>query len=128
QPDACITDFDSFSHVFGLVFGRPVISLDHQHVIDRCAHAPDIARRLPRDFALTRALVRAKLPGCAHYLITSFYFPTPARARTSLVGPILRPEVLVRTPTAGDHVLVYQTGTAAPAMVAALHAVPDHRF
>ena len=123
QPDACITDFDSFSHVFGLVFGRPVISLDHQHVIDRCDHAPAITDRLPRDFVLTRALVRAKLPGCAHYLITSFYFPTPARDNTSLVGPNLRPEVLARTPSSGEHVLVYQTGVATPALLSALHAV-----
>ena len=128
QPDAIITDFDSLSHVFGLLFGRPVISLDHQHVIDRCEHAPDIARRLPRDFALTRAFVRAKLPGCAHYVVTSFYFPAIARDHTTLVGPILRPEVLALTPSAGEHVVVYQTGLAAPALLAALHAVPEQPF
>src|SRR5262245_63071749 len=26
-PDVCISDFDSFSHVFGLLFDRPVLSL-----------------------------------------------------------------------------------------------------
>jgi uncharacterized protein (TIGR00661 family) len=128
QPDACITDFDSFSHVFGLLFGRPVISLDHQHVIDRCIHEPAVANRLPRDFALTRALVHAKLPGCAHYVVTSFYFPRLARGRTSLVGPILRPEVLARTASAGDHVVVYQTGVTTTELLAALRAVPGTRF
>jgi uncharacterized protein (TIGR00661 family) len=128
QPDVIITDFDSLSHVFGVLFGRPVISIDHQHVIDRCAHAPDIACRLPRDFAITRAFVRAKLPGCAHYVVTSFYFPAIARDRTTLVGPILRPEVLALTPSRGDHVVVYQTGVTAPALLAALHAVPDQPF
>src|SRR5262249_4625009 len=70
QPDVCVTDFDSFSHVFGLLFDRPVISIDHQHVIDRCQHGPEVERRLPRDFAVTRAIVRAKLPRCRHYLVT----------------------------------------------------------
>jgi uncharacterized protein (TIGR00661 family) len=128
SPDVCITDFDSFSHVFGLLFDRPVLSLDHQHVIDRCRHVPAVKQRLPRDFALTRAFVRAKLPGCAHYVVTSFYFPTPRRDRTTLVGPILRPEILALEPTTGDHVLVYQTSASTPELFAALHAVPQQRF
>jgi uncharacterized protein (TIGR00661 family) len=128
QPDVCISDFDSFSHVFGKVFDRPVISIDHQHVIDRCHHAPAVKHRLPRDFRLTRALVRAKVPGCAHYLVTSFYFPPPKRARTTLVGPILRPEITVLAPERGDHVLVYQTAHATGELIALLRAVPEQRF
>jgi uncharacterized protein (TIGR00661 family) len=128
QPEVCISDFDSFSHVFGKLFDRPVISLDHQHVIDRCEHAPAVTHRLPRDFRLTRALVRAKVPGCAHYLVTSFYFPPPKRARTTLVGPILRPEVAALAPERGDHILVYQTAHAAAELVAMLRAVPEQRF
>ena len=34
QPDVCVTDFDSFAHVFGRIAGRPVISIDHHHVLD----------------------------------------------------------------------------------------------
>jgi uncharacterized protein (TIGR00661 family) len=131
QPDVCISDFDSFAHIYGKLFDVPVISLDHQHVIDRCAHHERVKDRLPRDFRLTRAFVRAKLPGCAHYVVTSFYFPAPkprCRDRTTLVGPILRPEVLALEPTAGDHVLVYQTAHATPVMVAALRAIPERRF
>ena len=124
SPDACISDFDSFTHIFGRLFARPVISLDHQHVVDRCAHAVP----LPRDFALTRAVVRGKLPGCGHYVVTSFYFPEPRRADTTLVGPILRDEVLALEPTLGDHVLVYQTAAITPELVAALRAVPEHKF
>src|SRR5438270_4161927 len=75
QPDVCLSDFDSFSHVFGLLFDRPVISIDHQHVIDRCEHGPEVVRALPRDFAVTRAIVRAKLPRCRHYVVTSFFRP-----------------------------------------------------
>ncbi len=128
QPDVCISDFDSFSHVFGRLFGRPVISLDHQHVIDRCAHPLRIRDRLPRDFALTKAFVRAKMPGCAHYVVTSFYRPPPKRECTTIVGPILRPEVMALAPTSGDHVLVYQTAVATAELIAALRAIPEQRF
>ena len=128
SPDVCISDFDSFTHVFGKLFDRPVISLDHQHVIDRCRHPHAVKARLPRDFAVTRAFVRAKLPGCRHYVVTSFYFPPTKRDATTLVGPILRPEVLALTPTAGEHIVVYQTAMARSELIAALRAVPEQRF
>jgi uncharacterized protein (TIGR00661 family) len=125
QPDVCISDFDSFAHVFGRLLGRPVISIDHQHVIDRCEHP----RRLGSIVPLTRAVVRAKIPGCAHYIVTSFYQP-PLRRRahgtTTLVGPILRREVLALTPSVGQHVLVYQTATRD--LVAPLFSLPEHTF
>ncbi len=125
QPDVCVTDFDSFAHVFGKLLGRPVISIDHQHVLDRCEH-PALGRmRVP----LTRTVVRAKIPRCSHYIVTSFFQP-PLRPRalgtTTLVGPILRREVLALTPTSGAHVLVYQTATRD--LVEPLFALPDHRF
>jgi len=128
SPDVCVSDFDSFTHVFGKLFDRPVISLDHQHVIDRCRHPRSVKARLPRDFAFTRAVVRAKLPGCRHYVVTSFYFPPTKRERTTLVGPILRPEVLALEPTRGEHIVVYQTAIARAELFAALHAVPEQRF
>ncbi len=128
SPDICVSDFDSFSHVFGKLFGRPVISIDHQHILDRFRHAPAVKEQLPRDFPIARAFVRAKLPGCHHYVVTSFFFPPPRRDRTTLVGPILRPEILALEPSDGDHVLVYQTGVATPELVAALRMLPEQRF
>lgn len=128
QPDVCLSDFDSFSHVFGKLFARPVIAIDHQHVIDRCAHPLPIRDRLPKDFALTRAFVRAKMPGCRHYVVTSFYRPPLRADRTTLVGPILRPEVMALAPTQGEHVLVYQTAIATRELIAALREIPEQRF
>lgn len=124
-PDVCLSDFDSFAHAFGKLFDRPVISVDHHHVIDRCIHSPSMASRL----SLTRAVVRAKLPRCDHYVVTSFFQP-PLRDRaqgtTTLVGPILRPEVRALTPTTGDHVLVYQTATRD--LVEPLFGLRNQRF
>jgi uncharacterized protein (TIGR00661 family) len=114
-PDLCITDFDSFAHAYGKRRGLPVISIDHHHVITRCAHAPEVRARLAGSGLLTRGVVRAKVPGCDFYIASSFYTP-PVRPRyaesTRVIGSILRPELLAQpAPVRGRHVLVYQTSS-----------------
>jgi uncharacterized protein (TIGR00661 family) len=64
------------------------------------------------EFQLTRAIVKAKLPGCFHYLVTTFFQPPVVKRRTTLVPPILRPQVLEARPEDGEHLLVYQTSTS----------------
>lgn len=130
-PEACVTDFDSFAHAWGLRHRVPVISVDHHHVITRCAHEAAVRARLPRGFSLTRAVVRAKLPGCRRYIASSFYQPRvlPRHARDTVVtAPVLRPEVLPLAPSAGDHVLVYQTSHARSRAAQVLAAFPATTF
>lgn len=127
DPDVLVTDFDSFVPAVGAVLRRPVISLDHQHVLDRFRH-PDAVRDKVSAYSLARALVTAKTPRCDHYIVTSFFFPEPRYAGTSLVGPIVRREIEGARTTEGDHVLVYQTTTGDPRLLPALLAVPKVRF
>jgi uncharacterized protein (TIGR00661 family) len=127
DPDALVTDFDSFTSVLGVLLDRPVISVDHQHVLDRFRH-PRAVRDAVSSYETARALVTAKTPRCTHYIVTSFFFPEPRWDRTSIVGPIVRPEIARATPTRGDHVLVYQTTAGDPRLLPALRAVPGARF
>jgi hypothetical protein len=68
-------------------------------IINRCAHSLSV-KSGPRgllhavDFQIARLSVKAKLPGAWHYLVTSTHFPPVRKAWTTLVPPILRPEVL----------------------------------
>jgi uncharacterized protein (TIGR00661 family) len=64
--------------------------------------------------------VKAKLPGCFHYLITSFFRPQVTHPRTTLHPPVLRPEILAARPEPGEHLLVYQTSTSNDALPAIL--------
>jgi uncharacterized protein (TIGR00661 family) len=67
--------------------------------------------------------VKGKLPFCDHYLITTFFRPPVRRERTTLVPPILRPEILAaqrRAPRGGDHLLVYQTAESYGSLAATL--------
>ncbi len=133
EPDAVITDFDSFAYLYGKRHGLPVLSIDNQQIIARCKHADAIKAGAEVDYRLTKAFVKAKLPGCEHYIITSFFHP-PIRKKfqetTTLVPPILRQVVLDAKPTAhlGNHVLVYQTSTSDTKLIPTLNSVKGEKF
>ncbi len=130
-PDLVISDFDSFAHLFARRHGLPVISIDNQQIIHRCKHDKDIQDGLELDFQTTKTFVKAKLPGCDHYLITTFFFPK-VRGKfahnTTLVPPILRKAVLDVRPTRGDHVLVYQTSTSDQQLLPTLKKLRNRSF
>ena len=117
RPEVVISDFESWSYLYAKTQGLPVISIDNQQVIARCQLAPEAVEGHERDFKLTRAIVKAKLPGCFHYLVTSFFYPPVRKPRTTLVPPILRREILEARPGRGEHLLVYQTSTSYGALL-----------
>jgi len=108
-PELVISDFESWAYLYGKTHGLPVISIDNMQVLSRCKHPDDLAAGIRLQFELTRAFVASKLPFCDHYFITSFFFPMVRRKRTTLVPPVLRPEVIDVAAARGDHLLVYQT-------------------
>jgi len=106
---AVISDFESWAAMFGLVHGIPVLSIDNLQALHRCAHDAEMTDGECLSFRIARATVQAKVPGAHHYLVTSF-FPAPVRkGRTTVVPPILRPEILAADPEPRAHVLVYQS-------------------
>lgn len=122
DPDLVISDFESWAYIFGLNHMKPVISLDNMQIINRCEHADEITA--DPDFKLAKAAVKVKLPGAHHYLITTFFRPPLRKGRTTLVPPILRPEILAARREPGQHVLVYQTGTSNEALIPLLQSLP----
>ncbi len=133
EPDVVISDFDSFAWFFAKRHGLPIVSIDNQQIITRCKHEKAIKEGSKLDYQVTKAFVKAKLPGCHHYIITTFFFP-PIRRKfqddTTLVPPILRLPVLEAKPRArfGNHVLVYQTSTSDKTLIPTLNAIEGERF
>ena len=123
-PEAVVSDFESWAWCYGLNHMLPVVSIDNMHVLDRCEHPERIADPLDPDFVLARAAVKVKLPGAYHYLVTSFFFPPVRKRRTTLVPPILRPQVVEAVPEPGEHVLVYQTAATNERLVPLLQRLP----
>lgn len=128
QPDVVVSDFESWAYAYGITHRVPVVSLDNIQVLHRCAHDPALLADERWSFFVAKTATKVKLPGAWHYLITSFFFPKVVKPRTTLVPPILRPEILAARREPGDHVLVYQHAAALPALLPALRARPDVRF
>jgi uncharacterized protein (TIGR00661 family) len=112
EPDVVVSDFETWSHLFAKAHGLPLVSLDNIQMVSRCAHAPEILNGHENDFRMAKALVKTKVPGALHYLITTFFFPPVRKPRTSLHPPVLRQEILDAKSEPGEHLLVYQSSTS----------------
>lgn len=127
-PDLVISDFESFSYYLAKYHRIPVISIDNMQVIDRCQLNIPIPREQKESFTLARNIVRAKVPTCKQYFITSFFDADIKKANTQIVPSILRDEILKLKPSARGHIIVYQTGTVAASMSEILNQVADRSF
>src|SRR4051812_19632681 len=131
NPKIVLSDFDSYAFFFAKRFGLPIISIDNQQIIHKCKHEKPITKGIKADYRATRAFVKAKLPGCDHYVVTSFFTPeirAKFEDRVTLVPPILRREILEATPTRGEHVLVYQTSTSDKTLLHELSRLTSQKF
>jgi uncharacterized protein (TIGR00661 family) len=127
RPHCVISDFESWSYLFGVRHALPVVCIDNIQMVSRCRHDREFVRRYRKEYELQKNFVKTKTPGSSHYYIPTFFYPETRKGRTTLVPPILRQEVLDAEPTDGDHVLVYQTTTSSEDLPEVL-AELDQRF
>lgn len=117
KPDVVISDFETFSYLFAKNHFIPCISVDNMQIINRTRHEPSLLAGHEDQFELSKGIVKSKLPGCFHYLVTTFFYPPVRKERTTLVPSILRPEILAAKSEPGQHLLVYQTMTSNTALI-----------
>jgi len=110
DPDVVISDFESWTYLYGKVHRLPVISIDNMQIINRCSLPDAIVEGHEAEFQLTKAFIKSKLPFCDDYFITTFFHPPLRKEHTQLFPPILRPEILAANRRPGEHLLVYTTG------------------
>jgi len=128
EAEVVISDFESWAYMYARVHELPVISIDNIQVLHRCAHADWVSGTRSFNFLLARYSAKAKMPGAYHFLVTSFFTPPVRKARTTMVPPILRPEVLAASRVPGDHVLVYQHAPALRALLPVLEQLTHQSF
>jgi uncharacterized protein (TIGR00661 family) len=116
RPEVVVSDFESWSYLFARSRGLPCVSVDNIQIVNRCEHPPDVVAGHEAELLLAKGIVKAKLPGCFHYLVTTFFYPRVAKPRTTLHPPVLRPEILAAVAERGEHLLVYQTSTSNEAL------------
>lgn len=124
HPELIFSDFESWAWAYGRRHQVPVVSIDNMQILNRCAHGDFATDNNHPDFQLARLSVKAKLPRCYHYLISSFFFPRVRKRYTTLVPPILRPEILSARREPGEHVLVYQTSADNAGLLPLLRRLP----
>ena len=127
KPELVVSDFESWAYLYGRNHRLPVISIDNMQVINRCLIPAVVTGDESFDAWLAKWAVKMKLPGAYHYLVTSFFFPKVRKKRTTLVPPILRPEILAARREPGEHVLVYQTAASNSELVPVLNKL-NYRF
>jgi uncharacterized protein (TIGR00661 family) len=120
RPELVISDFESWTYLYAKTHRLPILSIDNMQIINRCTHDEVILKDNHADFQVARAFVKAKLPFCDEYFITTFFRPTIRKPKTRLFPPILRPEIASAKPVRGDHLLVYQTAEGNDALESAL--------
>ncbi len=120
EPDAVISDFESWTHLYAKTHRIPVLSVDNMQIIHRCAIPDDVVEGHTAEFQLTKAFIKSKLPFASEYFITTFFRPDIRKDRTRLFPPILRPEILAANVRPGEHLLVYTTGEGNERLATAL--------
>ncbi|HEY4156656.1 MAG TPA: glycosyltransferase family protein [Polyangiaceae bacterium] len=124
EPQVVFSDFESWAALYGLRYQLPVISIDNMQIINRCLHEEAVISGKGYDFELARLAVKLKMPKAYHYLVTSYFFPEVRKKFTTLIPPILRPEVIAAKREPGSHVLVYQTSPTNHNLVPTLKKLP----
>ncbi|MFC6225045.1 glycosyltransferase family protein [Hymenobacter artigasi] len=128
EPEVVVSDFESFSYLFAKLRRLPIVSIDNMQIISRARLNVAVPKAERENHQLAKAIVRAKLPHSRHYFVTTFFNLELAKQRTTLVPPIIRPEILAAAPTNGRHVLVYQSATTQQNLVPLLQQLPDQEF
>lgn len=128
HPDLVITDFESFSHLFGWVHQIPMICIDNIQVNNRCLLDIDIPASETFNQWLATEITASKVPAADKFLISSFFETAIIKSNTSLVPPIIREVIQQTNANEGNHVLMYQTSAAVDSVEAILSQFPTQSF
>lgn len=127
-PDAVISDFESFSFFFAKEHRLPIISIDNMQVMDRCALDITISKEEKTNYRIAKAIVQAKVPGCDHYFISSFFGAEIKKKNTGIVPPIVRQIIQGAKATKGRHIVMYQTSSSLKTVQEVLQQLPNETF
>lgn len=127
-PDVVISDFESFSFFFAKEHRLPIISIDNMQLMDRCVLDISISKEEKTNYRIAKAIVQAKVPGCDHYFISSFFDAEIKKKNTSIVPPIVRQIIQDAKTSKGKHIIMYQTSSSLKTVTEVLQQLPNETF
>jgi len=107
KPDVIISDFDPLSNYLSYFIGKPLISLDNQHVSTKCKI--NVPERFKEDNFISSVVLSSIITNADYYLITSYFFPKVKDKNVFLFPPIIRDKIKKAKIVSKDHIIVYQT-------------------
>lgn len=128
KSDLVISDFESFAYFYAKMHQLPIISIDNMQVMNRCKLDIAISKEEESNFTIAKQIVKAKLPGCNQYFISSFFEAEIVKKNTQLVPPIIREAILLAKPSEGNHILMYQTSSSLENVQETLAQLPQENF
>ncbi|MFY8191074.1 MAG: MJ1255/VC2487 family glycosyltransferase [Bacteroidia bacterium] len=128
KADLVISDFESFAYFYAKIHQLPLISIDNMQVMNRCKLAIEIAKDEQSNYTIAKQIVKAKVPGCQQYLISSFFEAEIIKKNTQLVPPIIREAILQAKTSEGTHILMYQTSSSLENVQETLAKLPHEHF
>jgi uncharacterized protein (TIGR00661 family) len=104
-PDVVIADADSWTHRAAKRLKIPRIGFDHFGILAYCKHQVPLWEQAG---LWMNSLGYQRMMGQPERVVVSSFYPAEAqRPGVTVVGPLLRAEVLRTRPTDGEHLLVY---------------------
>ncbi|MES2681493.1 MAG: MJ1255/VC2487 family glycosyltransferase [Bacteroidota bacterium] len=128
KPDLVISDFESFTFFFAKEHRLPLVSIDNMQVMDRCELNISIPKEEKNNYLLARNIVKAKVPGCDHYFVSSFFKAEVKKKNTTLVPPIIRQAIQDAVVSDNGHILMYQTSSSLKTVKDTLQQLPHEKF
>jgi uncharacterized protein (TIGR00661 family) len=125
QPNCVITDFEPMTAYLARHYDLPLISIDNQHRMRYVDFEMPPGR--DAEWQLTRTIIRLIVPRPDVCLVTTFCPDKAANEFTFQFPPIVRQEVLTKTPCDGEHILVYLT-SGFETLIDQLRTFPRERF
>jgi uncharacterized protein (TIGR00661 family) len=87
RPQAVVSDFESWTYLFGKAHRLPVFSVDNMQIINRCELPDAVIGPYRSEFEVTKAFIKSKLPRADHYFIATFFRPPLRKDRTTPRAP-----------------------------------------
>lgn len=113
EPEVVISDFEPLAGAYARLTRTPLIAVGNINMLDRCRHDGEIVGREREDFLLARTVAHSMVPGAVEYIVTTFFRAPIARGGTTLVPPIVRPEIVNARSVRGENLVVYSSGDEA---------------
>ncbi len=123
HPDIIITDFEHLTLYISKLFSIPVICICNIHAVTELKYT--IPQKYKKAYYGLRLGTTVGDVNIKEHIIMSFFDLPTKRKNTTLIQPILRPEITSAKPQVKNHILVYQTSNTNTKLISTLKKIPE---